>query len=1261
MWTFPKLEKPSVFIAAPGDVQYLRKAATSEIQLLRASAVDGDQLAIYDWTVDKSQSGFDAWIPAQGQIPLPADPNCKAVICAFGARIGTPLPAEFPIGELGSYATRISTRGHRILSPWRAGAETEGCFPLTGSVFEYLAALAVGEKENATAPPVLLMFVGDDSIAADMDLLDANWGGQRLAEEARSRFRPSELRAWERDHYLPQVAQLRNFYRFVADCGIVPKIVANEDQAKEKIRTFLRTNLNVRLRQAVDQPFKGLGSYEIEDLDVFFGREVERAAGIAELRRALADPGRPNSLCILGASGSGKSSFLKAGLVSYLSSSSLVGEYRGIVTTPNDLKKSEANASEAATSRLTRLLTLVLQSISPDVDVTVVDPTLRETRPEFVISKAVQLIAQELAKWRPEAGMLIGLDQFEELVDEWADRATRESWRLVVEFLVAAAGHPHISVLYTLQTNRAELIGNDPVLGEFLARGGSLLLGFPRQSIGSIIEAPFRAVEMELEPALVREFEERITRFLHTGDPDSHSSLLPLISMTLQRLYRRSTNRKRLTLAEFGPLLDIGAAIAAQAAEALTEAQNAAGPAWTENSLGDFLRPMVRLRDMDTERLSLLSVKIREHDSHKALLHSLSKRRLVLVDLDGRARIVHEAVLRQWPEANGWLSREKVTLQRATALSAEAQEWRSEGFAPEFVSSAGPRDAQRAAEVLISWTSILADPDASPSETEVNLRRYGLALLSAHPTPSKKAGTPEPIGEHVHIAAWYGDLPLLKRYLDIHPEAIEARSRHGSTPLLGAAYYDFVDLVAELIHRGADPNAKKNDGWSALHVAAHDGFVEIADLLLKSGADVNLKGPNEYTPLAMAASRGNTTVVARLLAEANIDPQIVTTGKWDALTLAVSERHHDIVARLINDARVLKPQANTTAWRAIHLAARHNQAEVAHLLLEGGVNTASEVESSDGWLPLHRAASVGASDVACILVAAGADPNARTNKGETPTSIAVAHRQFEFVTFLKRLGAHLDVPDEEGHSILHRAAMGLKWHGESDQYQISSAEARIADYLLKTGADLNVRGPKGRTPLHLAARFCVQTVADSLIRGGASVSTQADDGNTPLHEAALAGAQSITQSLLDAGADVKCANADGWTPLHFAALAGSMEIARLLVEHGAAVDAVSTIPPLTPLQAAATTGQTDVCKYLLDNGADLMRYVDGSEPAPLLAMANMQLACARELLARADTRLAKHRGRAQEIITHLQRRACLVTRQKDFVAEEWAALWPDRR
>jgi hypothetical protein len=737
MWTFPKLDRPTVFIAAPGDVKYLRTAAVAEIEQLAARSADPDQLAIYDWMVDKSDSGFDDWLPAQGQIPLPSDPNCRAVICAFGERIGTPLPADFPLEAIGCHASTRSRRGYGAALPYDDADPPPNSFAITGTVFEYLAALSATQGDADHAPPVLLLFIGDNSIRDDTDLLDADFGGRRLYEAAQRRFKPSELRRWEAASYLPQVAQIRHFCRYVQDQGVVVKIVPDEVAACAAIRRFLQDKLGLHLKADERDPFKGLESYGIDDADLLYGREQERREAIAELKAVWADARRPNALCILGASGSGKSSFLKAGLFADLQRPVIGGGHVGVVLLPKDLAEAAPPTVDGVPAALAALVTRALRCIDDQADTDAALARLAEARADLQPAKAVAALVDALAQRGSDWRLLIGIDQFEELLDQWVEQERCDDWRPVLDCLLQAAREPRIAVAYTLQLNRTERIASDPLLGPFWTGGGIQLLGFPRQGLKAIIENPFAFKDIRLAPELVRELQNRILAFAERGDAKSQASLLPLVSMTLRRLFEAAAPKRQpagdpgspagadaadaepaetlLTLDDCREQIDVEGAIAALARGARGQA--------SDETLGKLLRRLVRIRGADRELLGLPTVRLPDDPAERALADALAQRRLLLREPPDRVRLVHEAVIQHWPEARAWLADERIHLDRATALAADAREWQARDWTPP--SSPAPASATWTAPRTCCRASSTACPAATTATAPTVTRCCG--------------------------------------------------------------------------------------------------------------------------------------------------------------------------------------------------------------------------------------------------------------------------------------------------------------------------------------------------------------------------------------------------------------------------------------------------------------------------------------------------------------------------------------------------------
>jgi len=108
------------------------------------------------------------------------------------------------------------------------------------------------------------------------------------------------------------------------------------------------------------------------------------------------------------------------------------------------------------------------------------------------------------------------------------------------------------------------------------------------------------------------------------------------------------------------------------------------------------------------------------------------------------------------------------------------------------------------------------------------------------------------------------------------------------------------DVVAELLlRRGADPNSKAEQQWSALHMTACYNHADVATLLLKAGAIVDAPRSDGATPLHIAARKGNAEV-AEVLLRAGASVDAVTTRGHTPLVAAVQFGHTEVVALLRN-------------------------------------------------------------------------------------------------------------------------------------------------------------------------------------------------------------------------------------------------------------------------------------------------------------------------------------------------------------------------
>ncbi len=111
---------------------------------------------------------------------------------------------------------------------------------------------------------------------------------------------------------------------------------------------------------------------------------------------------------------------------------------------------------------------------------------------------------------------------------------------------------------------------------------------------------------------------------------------------------------------------------------------------------------------------------------------------------------------------------------------------------------------------------------------------------------------------------------------------VNAKDNDGWTALMKASYFGnryYKEIVSMLLEKGADVNTKNNDGWTALMLAINNidvgtfeegeriDSIEVVLILLKNGADVHAKNNNGCTALMFASQKGYTdnTDIVRIL------------------------------------------------------------------------------------------------------------------------------------------------------------------------------------------------------------------------------------------------------------------------------------------------------------------------------------------------------------------------------------------------------------
>jgi DNA-binding SARP family transcriptional activator/WD40 repeat protein len=366
-------------------------------------------------------------------------------------------------------------------------------------------------------------------------------------------------------------------------------------------------------------PFKGLAFFDRADAEYFCGRE----RAVSELAGRLADSALVG---ILGASGIGKSSLLRAGVLPALSAGVLPGsaEWRQVLLRPGEHPCAE----------------------------------LARAVGHEGLKDAVQQIA-------PGDRIVVALDQLEELFTVCEREDERAEF---LEQLVAAARDPErrALVVCSLRADFYGRVSSYPCFAELLSRSHVLLGPMDPEELARAIEQPASRAGLEVEPALVNAL---------VSDVSGERGGLPLLSTTLLELWWASDGRT-LRLERYRTTGGVHGAVARLAEDAYTHLgkreQLVARSVMLRLASGEgetLVRRRIPLADLSTI------------EGAEPVVGALTDARLLTVS-DKEVELAHEALLREWPRYREWLEEDRVGRRRHAHLTTAASEWQARGRDP---------------------------------------------------------------------------------------------------------------------------------------------------------------------------------------------------------------------------------------------------------------------------------------------------------------------------------------------------------------------------------------------------------------------------------------------------------------------------------------------------------------------------------------------------------------------------------------------------
>jgi ankyrin repeat protein len=269
---------------------------------------------------------------------------------------------------------------------------------------------------------------------------------------------------------------------------------------------------------------------------------------------------------------------------------------------------------------------------------------------------------------------------------------------------------------------------------------------------------------------------------------------------------------------------------------------------------------------------------------------------------------------------------------------------------------------------------------------------------------------------------------------------------------------------------------------------------------------------------------------------------------------------------------------------------RSTFAKVAEFLSHGGDLHAVDSKERNG---LHRAARLGKTEIARMLIDRGLDVNGVDASGEAALQMACRNGHLDLARLLVACGAELNyVPSPELTEYSETALCST----------VRKGRLEVLEFLLKAGADPNCVSSAKRYPLHAAIWWNTGfQILRLLIEHGADLSIIDKQGNDALHVAVTAESLEETERLelcrllLQKGAIVNSQNMRGETALHKAVCCGDLAVVKHLVENGANLECHDETFGMTPLEMAIKRGRKEIGGLLRDAGAVLPRPAEWQE------------------------------------------------------------------
>ena len=935
------------------------------------------------------------------------------------------------------------------------------------------------------------------------------------------------------------------------------------------------TNLN---------PYRFLDYYDVGDHEDFTGRQNTTQKIIDNLLGLFDEPHAPTVLRIQGESGCGKSSLMRAGVVAKLTRDPKYRErYCAVICRPTDFHGQDGRPKDVL-KRFLRLVSLQTKLKFDQSDYDEIDAA-RFRAPQ----KAVEILESKLEKLKQtgdlSARLIVGLDQFEEIVDDLASEHFAQPWQDLIEFVNASQHSSKIGTVFTLESSRRTVIQKIELLSAFSKCRFFEIDGSSPEFVREIVELPFQRAGFRLEEKIVSELGEKFQRLSQDGEGRRYQgSILPLLALCLSNIYDRvhairgdavkteghlhqdfntlgeqQHNRNRVQHQEIETELNLERGLADLAESTWRTGLERLHQQDSNETLHHFLLMFVRFVSPAADNIVLESFGTPPYEDERVIAASFLSSRLLVRD-NGRFRLVHEAVIRYWPKAAAWCERQRVFLKTKANFMSRAIVWADEGR-PKSVDRVNQKLMDNAAWImsthLRTWS---LNSDSGLHDEAALLYDYCKFIFSKSKTPRQKVI--DSSKTHTHIAAQNGMIDLLDKFHKLDPGCLNVSTDQGLTVAHVAAWSQ-ARVVDYLISKKVDVLKCDQNGWRPLVAPIKMGRRDIFDKLLPEYLPEHMQCPGGQNLLHVCGGSNQDIMAEALIRTHGLNPAQKDSEGWLPLHCAAYYGH-------VTTFKFFSTRSDITAKTnqgdtALHLAAQEGNWSVVDYLLENHSFATHIDDENGGGMTALMLAAMNRRPKVVGLLSSFCDPN----------------RPCE------RKGKH------EGCTALHFAILGRP-DKKLDRAGKADALDTVHSLLAHPEINLNVSMQDGRTPFACAAELpYVRKVLLSDSRF--DVVSPLSDGRTPLMFALQSGERSIVDRILH-NPEVRLddVSKDGTTPaaLMISQHMGDLFIRALTDKRFDPWDQRFVVPGL--LAKAISADQPKIVEALLEvlpkAGAETRRY-----------------------------------------------------------------------